>query len=90
MTDNHTVMHILSRGSINYMLQSFVWQSMLKLRYYGISIDPVWVSRDIEITKYAYLVSRDFNKDNISINCETFQQVVKYFGDYIGLLDPPK
>ena len=52
---------------------------MLKLRDYGISIDPVWISRDNRIIKYTVNGSIKFNKNNISAGEATFKRAVNYF-----------
>ena len=81
-TDNKALVYILVQGSRNRKLQPLVVEAILKLREYGIKVDPVWVSRDDGMIKYADLGSRDFHADDISIDFHTFLLAKKEFGDF--------
>ena len=53
---------------------------ILKLRDYNIEVEPVWVSRDDGIIKFADMGSRDFHADDIMVDMETFGDAEKKFG----------
>ena len=81
-TDSQALVHILGKGSRNRKLQPMVMEAFLKLREYGVIVEPVWLSREDGVIKYADLGSRDFHSDDISLDTITFQKVVKRFGTF--------
>lgn len=79
-TDNKAMVYIIAKGSRNRKLQPLIMEAVLKLREYNIEVDPVWVSRDDGIIKFADMGSRDFHADDISVDMETFKEAQEYFG----------
>ena len=45
-------------------------------------MEAAWLSRDHGIIKYADMGSRDFHKDDITVDFETFATIVNQFGDF--------
>ena len=45
-------------------------------------MNPVWVSREDGMIKYADLGSRDFHADDVSIDAETFRNAEEFFGTF--------
>ena len=81
-TDSQALVHILGKGSRNRKLQPMVMEAFLKLREYGIIVEPVWLSREDGVIKFADLGSRDFHSDDISLDAITFKNIVKRFGSF--------
>ena len=81
-TDNKAMVFILAKGSRNRKLQPMVMRVTLKLREYNIVVEPVWISREHEMIKYADLGSRDFHHDDISLDFHTFKEAEDYFGKF--------
>ena len=81
-TDNKAMVYIIAKGSRNRRLQPMIIEVILKLRSFNIKIEPVWVSREEGIIKYADIGSRDFHADDISIDAESFQEAEKVFGNF--------
>ena len=81
-TDNKAMVYIIAKGSRNRKLQPMIMGAVLKLREYNIEVEPVWVSRDNGIIKFADMGSRDFHADDISVDMETFQEAQEFFGAF--------
>ena len=81
-TDNKALVYIIAKGSRNRKLHPLIVEVILKLREYGIKVDPVWMSREEGIIKYADLGSRDFHSDDISVDYFTFQEAQIKFGAF--------
>ena len=81
-TDNKAMVHIIAKGSRNRKMQPMIMEVILKLRSYSIQIEPVWVSREEGIIKYADIGSRDFHADDISIDDQSFEEAVQVFGNF--------
>ena len=79
-TDSQALVHVIAKGSRNRKLQPLIMKASLKLREYGIIVEPVWLSRDDGVIRYADLGSRDFHADDISVDAVTFAQAVEVFG----------
>ena len=54
----------------------------LSLRKYGISLNPVLVSRDSEIIQWADSGSKDFRSNDYSLDPATFKLLVTNFGEF--------
>ena len=85
-TDNKAVAGIIAKGSRNPRLQPLVVQTVLALRGAGIVLEAVWRSREDGMIKLADLGSRDFNKDDISLDFETMSQVLDFRFVKIGFV----
>ena len=81
-TDSQALVHIIAKGSRNRKLQPMIMKVTLSLREFGIVVEPVWMSRDDGIIKYADMSSRDFHSDDISVDSLTFQKAVDMFGPF--------
>ena len=81
-TDNKAMVYIIAKGSRNRRLQPMIMEVILKLRSFNIKIEPVWVSREEGIIKYADMGIRDFHADDISIDAESFKEAEKVFGKF--------
>ena len=81
-TDSQALVHIIAKGSRNRKLQPMIMKVTLSLREFGIVVEPVWMSRDDGIIKYADMGSRDFHSDDISVDSLTFQKAVDMFGPF--------
>ena len=81
-TDSQALVHIIAKGSRNRKLQPLVMRAFLNLREYGIIVEPVWLSRDDGVIRYADMGSRDFHSDDISVDAVTFAHAVKVFGPF--------
>ena len=81
-TDNKALVYIIAKGSRNRVLQPLIVEVTLKLREYGIRVDPVWMSREEGVIKYADLGSRDFHSDDIAVDYFTFQEAEYKFGAF--------
>ena len=57
-----------------------IMEVVLKLRQYNIEVEPVWVSRDEGIIKFADMGSRDFHSDDITIDMQSFAIAEEVFG----------
>ena len=76
------MMFIIAGGSRNKKLHKLVVETVLALRRFNILLEPVWISRDSDIIKYADMGSKDFHKDDIELDFETFQEAVLWFGKF--------
>ena len=81
-TDSKAVVYILSGGSRNPRLQALSLSVFLNLRKYGITLIPMWLSRDSHIITRADLGSRDFRSDDYSLDPVTFDFLKSKFGPF--------
>ena len=81
-TDNKALVFIIAKGSRNRTLHPLIVEVTLKLREFGIKVDPVWLSREEGMIKYADMGSRDFHSDDISLDYFTFQEAERKFGSF--------
>ena len=82
-TDSQALVHIIAKGSRNRKLQPMIMEVTLRLREFGIIVEPVWISRDDGMIRYADLGSRDFHSDDISVDTLTFQKAHDMFGPFV-------
>ena len=82
MTDSKAAVYILSGGSRNPRLQALSLSVFLTLRKYGITLIPIWKSRDSDIITRADLGSRDFRSDDYSLDPVTFDYLKSKFGPF--------
>ena len=58
---------MLARGSRNPLLYPLVVETILALRKYSIGLRAIWMSRDNKVIDFADEGSRDFHKNNVSL-----------------------
>ena len=80
MTDSKAMCAIIERGSRNRLLQPLIMRAVLALREYGVVVDAIWRSRDEGIIRLADVGSRDYHRDDVSLDFDTFSYVVERFG----------
>ena len=81
-SDSQAMVYIVGRGSRNRKLQPMIVEATVALRKYGISMEAVWVSRNEEIISLADLGSRDYDRDDISLDFDTMVNIYQEFGDF--------
>ena len=81
-TDNKGCVFILGGGSRQLKLQALALAIFLSLRRHGITLIPVWVSRENEIISWADLGSRDFRSDDYSLDSVTFASLESTYGKF--------
>jgi hypothetical protein len=79
-TDSKAMASIVMKGSRNPRLQPLVLEAVLSLREHGITMESAWLSREDGIIKLADYGSRDYHADDISVDFDTFTEVVGKFG----------
>ena len=80
--DNKAMMYIVERGSRNRRLQPLIVEATVALRKYNISMEAVWVSREDGIITLADEGSRDYDRDDISLDFDTMSLIFQIFGDF--------
>ena len=63
-------------------LQALALAIFLSLRQYGITLVPIWVSRENEIISWADSGSRDFRSDDYSLDPVTFASLESTYGKF--------
>lgn len=81
-TDSQAMASILTKGSRNTRLHPMVLEVALALRQYSITMEAVWRSREDGLIQWADLGSRDFHKDDISLDFDTMSEIYRVFGDF--------
>ena len=81
-TDNKAMAFIIEKGSRNRKLHPMIVEATLSLRHYGISMKAMWVSREEGIIALADLGSRDYDKDDISLDYDSMAEIYEEFGDF--------
>ena len=79
-TDNKAVAAILHAGSRNTRLQPMVVEVVLALRGARIVMEAVWRSREEGVIQWADRGSRDFHKDDVSLDFESMAKIFEEFG----------
>ena len=72
-SDSAAMASIVTKGSRNPKLHTMVLEVALALRRYGITVEAVWRSRDDGLIQWADMGSRDFHKDDISLDFDTMK-----------------
>ena len=80
LTDSKAMCYIVEKGSRNPKLHPMVVEVTLALREWRIKVEARWKSREEGIIRIADLGSRDYHEDDVSLDFDTFMQVVERFG----------
>ena len=81
-TDSQAMASVLTKGSRNTKLHPMVMEVALALRQYSIVMEAVWRSREDGMIQWADIGSRDFHKDDISLDFDTMSEIYERFGDF--------
>eukprot|EP00111_Clytia_hemisphaerica_P013786 TCONS_00040574-protein len=77
-TDNDNICKIISRGSTRQHLQNLAIEIFNLCLSHNVEIYPTWIPRDMN--KTADLISKSMDTDNWSIDNETFNHIIKNYG----------
>ena len=81
-TDNKSMVFIIEKGSRNRKLHPMIVEATLALRRHGISMQAMWVSREEGIIALADMGSRDYDRDDISLDFASMAEIYEAFGDF--------
>ena len=79
-TDSKAMCAIIEKGSRNRILQPMILRAVLALREYSVEVEAIWRSRDEGVIRLADVGSRDYHRDDVSMDFDTFSHVVEMFG----------
>ena len=78
-TDNNNVCRIINRGSTRHHLQNLAIEIFNVCLLHNIEIYPTWIPR--ELNEIADIISKSKDTDNWSIDNETFEYIIKNYGE---------
>ena len=82
LTDSKAMCFIVEKGSRNLKLHPMVVEATLALRKWGVRVEAMWRSREEGVIRLADLGSRDYHEDDVSLDFDTFLQVIERFGQF--------